>query len=225
MIQNQELSSFFILILIIIFYFFQVFQKVKLLYLFRSTRYHFTNILFLYNPEDLNLHGKINYFNYFYIFFFTLINAVIIVYIGSYAYNGLIKSEGMSSDLFLSFLSINSLIFLMLLVRFLFIKYILEKIISSKFKLIFFKNYIVSIIIGVLLFINFIVYNLNSFYTIDYLNITSLILIGLHFIFQAKNYLSLIIKFTLKEVMYFILYLCAFKLAPWLWLYQDLFPT
>ena len=32
-------------------------------------------------------------------------------------------------------------------------------------------------------------------------------------------------KFEMKEVMYFILYLCAFKLAPWLWLYQDLFPT
>ena len=225
MIQNQELSSFFILILIIIFYFFQVFQKVKLLYLFRSTHYHFTNILFLYNPEDLNVHGKINYFNYFYIFFFFLINGVIIVYLGFFSFQGLIKSEGMSTQLFLSFLSINSLIFLMLLVRFLFIKYVLEKIISSKLKLIFFKNYIVSIIIGVLLFINFIVYNLNSFYTIDYLNYTSLILIGLHFIFQAKNYLSLIIKFKLKEVMYFILYLCAFKLAPWLWLYQDLFPT
>ena len=225
MIQNQELSSFFILILIIIFYFFQVFQKVKLLYLFRSAHYHFTNILFLYNPEDLNIHGKINYFNYFYIFFFTLINGVIIVYIGSYAYNGLIRREGMSTELFLSFLSINSLIFLMLLVRFLFIKYVLEKFLNSKLKFIFFKNYIVSIIIGVLLFINFVLYNLNSFYSVDYLKNTFIILIGLHFIFQAKNYLSLIIKFTPKEVMYFILYLCAFKLAPWLWLYQDLFPT
>ena len=225
MIQNQELSSFFILILIIIFYFFQVFQKVKLLYLFRSARYHFTNILFTYNPEDLNIHGKINYFNYFYIFFFILINGVIITYIGFFSFDGLIKSDGMSTELFLSFLSINSLIFLMLLVRFLFIKYVLEKIISSKLKLIFFKNYIVSIIIGVLLFINFVVYNLNSFYTIDYLNNTVIILIGLHFIFQAKNYLSLIIKFRPKQVIYFILYLCAFKLAPWLWLYQDLFPT
>ena len=225
MISNQEITNVFILILILVFYFFKVFQKVKLLYLFRSAHYHFTNILFLYNPEDLNVHGKINYFNYFYIFFFFLINGVIIVYLAFFSFQGLIKSEGMSTQLFLSLLSINSLIFLMLLVRFLFIKYVLEKIISSKLKLIFFKNYIVSIIIGVLLFINFVVYNLNSFYTIDYLNNTVIILIGLHFIFQAKNYLSLIIKFTLKEVMYFILYLCAFKLAPWLWLYQDLFPT
>lgn len=225
MIQNQELTSFFVLVLIIVFYFFQVFQKTKLLYLFRSAHYHFANILFLYNKENLNVHGKINYFNYFYIFFFTLINVVIIVYIESFVFEGFINSKGMSTELSLSFLSINSLIFLMLLVRFLLIKYILEKFLSYRLKFIFFKNYIVSIIIGLLLFIIFVFYNLNSFFTIDYLKNTFIILIGLHFIFQAKNYLSLIIKCTSKEVMYFILYLCAFKLAPWLWIYQDLFPT
>ena len=176
-------------------------------------------------PDDLNIHGKINYFHYFYIFFFTFINGVIIVYISSFYFDGSIKSEGMSTKLFLSLLSINSLIFLMLLVRFLLIKYVLEKFLSSKLKFIFFKNYIVSIIIALLLFINFVFYNLNSFYTIDYLNNTFFILIGLHFIFQFKNYFSLIIKSEPKEIMYFILYLCAFKLAPWLWLYQDLFPT
>ena len=225
MIQNQELTSFFVLVLIIVFYLLQVFQKTKLLYLFRSAHYHFANILFLYNKEDLNVHGKINYFNYFYIFFFTLINVVIIVYIESFVFEGFINSKGMSTELSLSFLSINSLIFLMLLVRFLLIKYILEKFLSYRLKFIFFKNYIVSIIIGLLLFIIFVFYNLNSFFTIDYLKNTFIILIGLHFIFQAKNYLSLIIKCTSKEVMYFILYLCAFKLAPWLWIYQDLFPT
>jgi len=225
MIQNQDITSFFILSLILIFYFFQLFQRVKLLYLFRSAHYHFTNIFFPYNPDDLNIHRKINYFNYFYIFFFILINEVIIVYISSFYFDGSITSEGMNTELFLSFLSINSLIFLMLLVRFLFIKYVLEKFLSSKLKFIFFKNYIVSIIIAVLLFINFFVYNLNSFYTIDYLNNTFFILIGLYFIFQFKNYFSLIIKSEPKEIIYFILYLCAFKLAPWLWLYQDLFPT
>jgi hypothetical protein len=89
----------------------------------------------------------------------------------------------------------------------------------------FFKNYIINIIIGLLLLINFIIYNLNSIYTINSLKNTFLILIGFHFIFQAKNYLSLIIKSEPKEIMYLILYLCAFKLAPWLWLYSFLFPT
>ena len=225
MIQNQDITSFFILFLIIIFYFFNFFQKVKLLYLFRSAYYHFTNIFFPYNPDDLNLHGKINYLHYFYIFFFFLINGIIIVYFGSSIYDGSLKSEGLSTELFLDFLSVNSLIFFILLIRFLIIKYVLEIFLSSKLKFIFFKNYIVNIIIGLLLFVNFVVYNLNSFYTIDYLNNTFIILIGLHFIFQAKNYLSLIIKSELKEVIYFILYLCAFKLAPWIWLYQDLFST
>ena len=225
MISNQDLTSVFIIITILIFYFFQVTQRVKLLYLFRSAHYHFTNIFFPYNPDDLNIHGKIKYFHYFYIFFFFLINGVIIVYIGSIVFDGSLKREGMSIELFLDLLSINSLIFLMLLIRFLIIKYVLEIFLSSKLKFIFFKNYIVNIIIGLLLFVNFVVYTLNSFYTIDYLNNTFIILIGLHFIFQAKNYLSLIIKSELKEVIYFILYLCAFKLAPWIWLYQDLFPT
>ena len=131
----------------------------------------------------------------------------------------------MSTQLFLDFLSTVLLILLVLLIRFLIIKYVLEKFLSSKLKFIFFKNYIVNIIIGLLLFVNFVVYNLNSFYTIDYLNNTFIILIGLHFIFQFKNYLSIIIKYKPKEVIYFILYLCAFKLAPWIWLYQVLFPT
>ena len=97
--------------------------------------------------------------------------------------------------------------------------------ISSKFKFIFFKNYIINIVIGLLLFFNFVIYNLNSYYTIDSLKHVFFILIGLHFIFQTKNYMSLIIKSEAKEFIYFILYLCAFKLAPWLWLYQDLYST
>ena len=107
MISNQDLTSVFIIITILIFYFFQVTQRVKLLYLFRSAHYHFTNIFFLYNPDDLNIHGKINYFHYFYIFFFTLINGVIIVYISSFYFDGSIKSEGISTKLFLSLPSIN----------------------------------------------------------------------------------------------------------------------
>ena len=225
MIENQDITSVFVLILILIFYFFNIFQKVKLLYLFRSAYYHFANIFFQYNPDDLNVHGKIDYLHYFYIFFFGLINGVIIVYISSFFYGGSIKSDGLSTNLFLDLLSINSIIFLMLLIRFLIIKYVLENFLSSKLKFIFFKNYIINIIIGTLLFINFVFYNLNSFYTIDYLNYTFIILIVLHFIFQTKNYLSLIIKSKLKEIMYFILYLCAFKLAPWIWLNQYLFPT
>ena len=223
MISNQDVTSVFVLVLIIVFYLFKVFQKTKLLYLFRSVSYHFTNIFFLYNPEDLNIHGRINYFNYFYIFFYHLINGVIMVYLSAFLYDGSLKIEGMDIKLFRSLLSINLFIYGIILMRFLIIKYLIEIFLSSNIKFIFFKNYIINIIIGILMLINFTIYNLNSFYNIDYLKNTFIILIGLHFIFQAKNYLSLIIKSELKEVMYFILYLCAFKLAPWLWLYSILF--
>ena len=223
MISNQDVTSVFVLVLIIVFYLFKVFQKTKLLYLFRSVSYHFTNIFFPYNPEDLNIHGRINYFNYFYIFFYHLINGVIMIYLSAFLYDGSLKIEGMDIKLFRSLLSINLFIYGIILIRFLIIKYFIEIFLSSKLKFIFFKNYIINIIIGILMLINFTIYNLNSFYNIDYLKNTFLILIGLHFIFQAKNYLSLIIKSELKEVMYFILYLCAFKLAPWLWLYSILF--
>ena len=223
MISNQDVTSVFVLVLIIVFYLFKVFQKTKLLYLFRSVSYHFTNIFFLYNPEDLNIHGRINYFNYFYIFFYHLINGVIMVYLSAFLYDGSLKIEGMDIKLFRSLLSINLFIYGIILIRFLIIKYLIEIFLSSNIKFIFFKNYIINIIIGILMLINFTIYNLNSFYNIDYLKNTFIILIGLHFIFQAKNYLSLIIKSELKEVMYFILYLCAFKLAPWLWLYSILF--
>ena len=223
MISNQDVTSVFVLVLIIVFYLFKVFQKTKLLYLFRSVSYHFTNIFFLYNPEDLNIYGRINYFNYFYIFFYHLINGVIMVYLSAFLYDGSLKIEGMDIKLFRSLFSINLFIYGIILMRFLIIKYLIEIFLSSNIKFIFFKNYIINIIIGILMLINFTIYNLNSFYNIDYLKNTFIILIGLHFIFQAKNYLSLIIKSELKEVMYFILYLCAFKLAPWLWLYSILF--
>ena len=68
--------------------------------------------------------------------------------------------------------------------------------------------------------INYVVYSLDTFYDFNYLNNIFLILFVLHFIFQAKNYLSYFSKNKIKEVMYFILYLCAFKLAPWIWLYS-----
>ena len=144
------------------------------------------------------------------------------IYLSAFLYEGSLKIEGMDIKLFRSLLSINLFIYGIILIRFLIIKYFIEIFLSSKLKFIFFKNFIINIIIGILMLINFTFYNLNSFYDIDYLKNTFLILIGLHFIFQAKNYFSLIIKFELKEVMYFILYLCAFKLAPWLWLYSIL---
>ena len=224
MILNQNLTTFFVLIILFVFYFFQIFQKAKLIYLFRSVRYHFRNILVPYNSDDLNISGSgtsvINYYNYFYIFFFLLINGAIITYLGALYPQEITKFDGLSNELFLRLLNYNVIIFTTLSVRFLVIRYILEMFLEYKLKFIFFKNYIVNIIIGILMLINFVVYSLNTFYDFIYLRNTFLILLLLHFIFQAKNYLSYFSKIDIKEVMYFILYLCGFKLAPWIWLYS-----
>ena len=224
MIRNQDLTTLFVLIIFLVFYFLQIFQRVKLVYLFRSLNYHFRNILVPYNIDDLGISASgtsvINYYNYFYMFFFLLINGVVMTYFGALTLQGIIMFEGISNELFLKLLNFNIIIFITLSVRFLIIKYILEMFLSYKLKFIFFKNYIINIIIGILMLINFVVYNLNTFYNFNYLKNTFLILLGLHFIFQTKNYLSYFSKIDIKEVMYFILYLCGFKLAPWIWLYS-----
>jgi len=224
MIQNQVLSSLFILIILLALYLFQIFQRVKLVYLFRSFGYHFRNILLPYNSDDLSISGSgtsvINYFHYFYIFFFLLINGVIISYYGAWLEGGDLKLNKISYDLFMSYFKFNSLILVTLFIRFLLIRFVLELFINYKLKFLFYKNFIISIIIGLLMFINFVIYNLNPSYETSYLFSTFLVLFILHFIFQTKNYLSYFVKLKVKEVMYFILYLCAFKLAPWIWLYS-----
>ena len=224
MILNQNLTTFFVLIIIFVFYFFQIFQKVKLVYLFRSVSYHFRNILVPYNSDDLNISGSgtsvINYYNYFYIFFFLLINGAIMTYLGALNPQEITNFDGLSNELFLRLLNYNVIIFTTLSVRFLVIRYILEMFLEYKLKFIFFKNYIINIIIGILLLINFVIYNLNSFLNLTYLKYSFLIFFFLHFIFQAKNYFSYFSKIDIKEVVYFILYLCAFKIAPWIWLYS-----
>ncbi len=222
MIPTHEIISIYILTYIVVFYFFSVFQRVKLLYLFRSARYHFTKIFYPYNSDDLSI-SKINYLHYFYIFFYILINGVIITYIVAFTDSGISKTEGLTLIQIKDYFKINLIVYIVIFIRFLIINYVLGMFLSSKLKFIFFKNFIVNIIIGNLMLINFIVYNLNSFYDYNYLIISTISLLGLHFFFQAKVYLSYVSKLEIKSIMYFILYLCAFKLAPWLWLYSSLF--
>ena len=225
MIRNQDLTTLFVLIILLVFYFFQTFQRVKLVYLFKSLSYHFRNILVPYGADDLGISGSgtslINYFHYFYIFFFLLINGVIISYFGAWSLEVNVKFDGISNVYFLRFLNFYVLILATLLIRFLIIRYIIGMFTGSRLKFIFYKNYIVNIIIAVLMLINFVIFSLNSFYDFNYLKNTSFLLIGLHFLFQSKNYLSYFTNIDVKEVMYFILYLCAFKLAPWIWIYSN----
>ena len=217
MILTNDIINFFVLILILVFYFFTIYQKVKLLYLFRSLQYHFTNLFFPYNADDLTI-SKISYINYFNGFFFVIINVVIALYLSSFRLNG--SYDQLQLNQFNTMIYINLIAAGIIVIRFLMIEYILKMFIGSKLKLIFYKNFIISIIISLLMIFNFFIYTYNDFYGFNSLKISSMVFISLFIILQTKNYLSYFVKLEVKEVMYFILYLCAFKLAPWIWLYS-----
>ena len=212
MILTNNFINVFVLILIIVFYFFTVYQKVKLLYLFRSLQYHFTNLFFPYNADDLTI-SKISYINYFNGFFFVIINVVIALYLSSLGLNA--GYDQLHLNHFNTSVYINLITVSIIVIRFLIIKYILNMFIGSKLKLIFYKNFIISIIISLLMIFNFFIYTYNDFYDFNSLKISLILFISLFIILQTKNYLSYFVKLEVKEVMYFILYLCAFKLAPW----------
>ena len=142
MIQNQDITSFFFLFILLVFSLFQIFQRVKLVYLFRSFGYHFRNILLPYNSDDLSISGSgtsvINYFHYFYIFFFLLINGVIISYFGAWYEGGDFKSNEISYESFMSYFKFNSLLLITILIRFLVIIFVLVLFIISNLKFLFY---------------------------------------------------------------------------------------
>ena len=217
MILIKNIISIYVIILIIIFYLFSYYQRSKLLYLFRSINYHFSNLFFSYNSDDL-LINKINYYSFFYLFQNFIIISVIANYL--FFFQGDLRgefldiiNEKIKIYIYLSVLLIISL-------RSLIIEYIIGLFIDSKLKFIFFRNYVISIIISILMITNLFIYVLNDFYNFEYLRLTLYFFILLHIYFQFKNYLSYFLNKGLKEVMYLILYLCAFKLAPWIWLYS-----
>lgn len=217
MIQINDILSVILVLIIIIFYFLNYYQRSKILYLIRSYRYHFSNLITLYNQEDLGL-SKINYNHYFYLFFLFTIVLVLDSY--SLIFSNNIENGLISLNILKNITYFNYLFFLVIILRFLLIEYIIGLFIDNRLKLIFFKNYIISIIISFLMFINILVYSFNDFYEIQTLLYSSYFFIAIYIYFQFKNYLSYFFNKGLKEVMYFILYLCAFKLAPWIWLYS-----
>ena len=137
MILTNNIINVVVLILILVFYFFTVYQKVKLLYLFRSLQYHFTNLFFPYNADDLTI-SKISYINYFNGFFFVIINVVIALYLSSLGLNA--GYDQLHLNHFNTSVYINLITVSIIVIRFLIIKYVLNMFIGSKLKLIFYQN-------------------------------------------------------------------------------------
>ena len=118
MIFTNNIVNVSVFILIFIFYSFTIYQKAKLIYLFRSLRYHFANIFFPYNVDDLSV-SKISYVNYFNGFFFIVINGVICWYFTSLISSG--NSDKIELNLQKNIIYLNFITFNILISRFLII--------------------------------------------------------------------------------------------------------
>jgi len=156
--------------------------------------------------------SKSNYFNLFNSYWFLFITSIITFIIDSF-----INFKN-SYDLFNIWLIIAIIcISRYLLVRFIFNVYI-------DYNLIFFSNKIYNLSIFaaffafIIVLINTYYFSYNSFFLKTFISICLII----YMVAQLNNYLYLIRRGNLKIIVYFILYLCAFKLAPWIWLYSNI---
>ena len=112
---------------------------------------------------------------------------------------------------------------LLLMIIFLMTRYFVATLLTrrsniwKKIKPLIFKNFTLNLQYACVYFLLFFVgfnYNIPSFLFFIIINIISV----MWFLSQSKVFFS-IFKFKAKEVIYFILYLCTFKIFPWYWFY------
>ena len=208
---SKDFYSIYLLVFLISIFIFKIFNSTKLIYLFNRFRYSMTNF-FPGISEEEKRSSKSNYFNLFNSYWFLFITSIITFIIDSF-----INFKN-PYDLFNIWLIIAIIcISRYLLVRFIFNVYI-------DYNLSFFSNkiYNLSIIAAffafIIVFINSYYFSYNSFFLKTLISICLII----YMVAQLNNYLYLIRRGNLKLIVYFILYLCAFKLAPWIWLYSNI---
>ena len=162
--------------------------------------------------EDEKRLSKSNYFNLFNSYWFLFITSIITFVIDSF-----INFKN-PYDLFKIWLIIAIIcISRYLLVRFIFNTYI-------DYNLNFLSNKIYNLSIHaaffafIIVLINSYFFSYNSFFLKTLISICLIIYMAA----QLSNYLYFIRRVNLKLIVYFILYLCAFKLAPWIWLYSNI---
>ena len=208
---SKDFYSIYLLALLLCIFLFKISNSTKLLYLFNRFVYSMTNFFPGINEEDkhTSLLKSLSFFN---LFWFLFITSIIIFTI----------------DSFLNFTSaINLLrvwiyIILICISRFLFINYIIKIYNYPKIDTVLNKIYMITINTAVFLFIinllNSYYFNINSYF----LKVSSSICLITYILAQLNNYLYIVNKRNLKHIFYFILYLCAFKLAPWIWFYINI---
>lgn len=121
-----------------------------------------------------------------------------------------------------SLFSLFSVVVVFIFVRGLGIRFVLEKLGYWKQKKNFyFSNIIIQLCIGLFLLILLLLYYF-SFKNLMFFGIASTIIFGFWFFLQSRFFIRYLFDHP-EEIIYLIVYLCCLNLAPWLWMYKQLF--
>ena len=208
---NKDFYSIYLLVFILSIFLFKLSNPTKLIYLFNRFVYSMTNFFPGINEEDkyivlLKSNSILN------LFCFLFITSIVSFTIDSY----------LNFTTLEDLLRIWALIVLICISRYSLINFLLKAYKIPEIDIVFNKIYIITINTAFFLFI---INLINSYYFIEnllFLKISSSVCVFIYMIAQLNNYLYLIRRGNLKTIIYFILYLCAFKLAPWIWFYTNI---
>ena len=208
---SKDFYNIYLLVFLISIFIFKIFNSTKLIHLFNRFKYSMTNFFPGISEEDKGL-SKSNYFNLFNSYWFLFITSIITFVIDSF-----INFKN-PYDLFKIWL----IIAIICISRYLLVRLIFNTYIDYNLNFISNKIYSLSITATffafIIILINSYYFSYNSFFLKTLISICLIIYMAA----QLNNYLYLIRRVDLKLIVYFILYLCAFKLAPWIWLYSNI---
>ena len=208
---SKDFYSIYLLVFFVSIFLFKLSNSTKLIYLFNRFVYSMTNFFPGINEEDKHsvLLKSISFLN---LFCFLFITSIISFTIDSY----------LNFTSLEEFLRIWALIILICISRYTLINFLLKGYNIPEIDIVFNKIYIITINTAFFLFIINLV---NSYYFVEnslFLKVSSSICLFIYMIAQLNNYSYVIRWGNLKNIIYFILYLCAFKLAPWIWFYTNI---
>jgi len=208
---SKDFYSIYLLVFFVSIFLFKLSNSTKLIYLFNRFVYSMTNFFPGINEEDKHsvLLKSISFFN---LFCFLFITSIIGFTIDSYL--NLTSLE--------EFLRIWALIILICISRYTLINFLLKAYKIPEIDIVLNKIYIITINTALFLFVINLV---NSYYFVEnslFLKVSCSIVVFIYMIAQLNNYSYIVRWGNIKNIIYFILYLCAFKLAPWIWFYTNI---
>ena len=208
---SKDFYSIYLLVFFVSIFLFKLSNSTKLIYLFNRFVYSMTNFFPGINEEDKHsvLLKSISFFN---LFCFLFITSIIGFTIDSYL--NLTSLE--------EFLRIWALIIFICISRYTLINFLLKAYKIPEIDIVLNKIYIITINTALFLFVINLV---NSYYFVEnslFLKVSCSIVVFIYMIAQLNNYSYIVRWGNIKNIIYFILYLCAFKLAPWIWFYTNI---